>query len=149
MTGERRKLNGLSEIYRFFRENATPIYFVSPTAYNLLGIDEWVNGFRYICYFDSFDGAHGHVMVPTHAGPREFDTFESVNTYLLSHKEVVDHIAANGPGKVLFVMFDEDTERLAHELGLEIALPPRTLRERIDSKIETTRLGNEAGVPSV
>ena len=115
MTGERRKLNGLSEIYRFFRENATPIYFVSPTAYNLLGIDEWVNGFRYICYFDSFDGAHSHITVPAHAGPREFETFESVNTYLLGHKDVVDYIAATGPGKVLFVMFDEDTERL--EIG--------------------------------
>ena len=40
------------------RENTTPIYFVSPTPYNLLGIDEWVGGFRYITYFDSFDGAH-------------------------------------------------------------------------------------------
>lgn len=45
-------------------------------------------------------------------------------------------------------MFDENTERLAADLGLTIALPPRELRERIDSKIETTRLGNEAGVPS-
>ncbi len=45
-------------------------------------------------------------------------------------------------------MFDEETERLAEQLGLTIALPPRELRERIDSKIETTRLGNEAGVAS-
>ena len=150
MTGttERPRLNGLSEIYRFFRANTTPIWFISPTAFNLLGIDEWVSGFRYICYFDSFDGANDHIMVPTHAGPREFDTFESVNSYLLGHKEVVDHVAAHGGGMALFVMFDEETERLARELGLEIALPPRELRERIDSKLETTRLGNEAGVPS-
>jgi biotin carboxylase len=144
----RPRLRGLSEIYRFFRENETPIYFISPTAYNILGIDDWVSSMRYICYFDSFDGGHDHIVVPSHPGPREFDTFESVNSYLLGHKEVVDYIQARGTGYALFVMFDEETERLAHELGLTIALPPRELRERIDSKVETTRLGNEAGVPS-
>jgi len=145
---DRPVLRGLSDIYRFFRENTTPIYFVSPTAYNILGLDDWVSTLRYVCYFDSFDGAHDHIFVPSHAGPREFETFESVNTYLLGHKEVVDHIGDDRPAYVLFVMFDEETERLADELGLTIALPPRELRERIDSKIETTRLGNEAGVPS-
>jgi biotin carboxylase len=147
-TPDRPTLRGLSDIYRFFRENQTPIYFVSPTAYNILGIDDWVSAMRYVCYFDSFDGAHDHVFVPSHPGPREFETFESVNSYLLGHKEVIDHIDARGPGYVLFVMFDEETERLADQLGLTIALPPRELRERIDSKIETTRLGNEAGVAS-
>ena len=126
-------LRGLSDIYRFFRENTTPIYFVSPTAYNILGLDDWVSTLRYVCYFDSFDGAHDHIFVPSHAGPREFETFESVNTYLLGHKEVVDHIGDSRPAYVLFVMFDEETERLADELGLTIALPPRELRERIDS----------------
>jgi biotin carboxylase len=46
-------------------------------------------------------------------------------------------------------MFDEETEELARELGLEVAFPPAALRHRLDSKIETTRLGNDAGVPSV
>jgi biotin carboxylase len=145
---ERPVLRGLSEIYRYFRENDTPVYFVSPTAYNILGIDDWVSAMRYVCYFDSFDGAHDHIFVPSHPGPREFETFESVNSYLLGHKEVIDHIQSGEPGYVLFVMFDEETERLAKQLGMTIALPPRELRERIDSKIETTRLGNEAGVAS-
>ena len=35
-------LRGISEIRAFFRTNQTPIYFVSPTAFNLLGIDRWV-----------------------------------------------------------------------------------------------------------
>ncbi len=94
---ERPVLRGLSDIYRFFRESTTPIYFVSPTAYNILGIDDWVSALRYVCYFDSFDGAHDHVFVPTHAGPREFESFESVNTYLLGHKEVIDRIRMGGP----------------------------------------------------
>lgn len=139
-------LRGLSEIYRFFRENKRPIYFVSPTPYNLLGIDDWVSTFRYVCYFDVFDGAHDHIFVPSHAGPREFETFESVNTYLLGHKEVVEHISHDGDALVLFVMFDEKTEELARELGLTVALPPRELRERIDSKLGSTKLGEEAGV---
>jgi biotin carboxylase len=142
-------LRSLSEVYRYFRQNTRPIYFVSPTPYNLLGIDEWVSEFHFVTYFDTFDGAHARSFSPTHAGPREFETFESVNSYLLGNKEVIDHIKQHGKGQVLFVMFDEETEKLAADLGLEIALPPRELRERVDSKIETTRLGNEAGVDSV
>jgi biotin carboxylase len=46
-------------------------------------------------------------------------------------------------------MFDEETEGLAAELGLEVVHPGAALRERLDSKIVTTQLGNEAGVPSV
>ncbi|HEV8065693.1 MAG TPA: hypothetical protein VGP46_12705, partial [Acidimicrobiales bacterium] len=142
-------LRSLSDVYRYFRRNTRPVYFVSPTPYNLLGIDEWVGEFRYITYFDSFDRAHARSFSPAHAGPREFESFESVNSYLLGHKEVVDHIRTHGAGQVLFVMFDEETAELAEELGLEIALPRLGLRRRIDSKLETTRLGNEAGVASV
>ena len=46
-------------------------------------------------------------------------------------------------------MFDEETERLAAEVGLEIVHPPAALRKRLDSKIVTTQIGNDAGVPSV
>ena len=35
----RRHLNGIAEIRTFFRTNQQPIYFVGPTAFNLLGID--------------------------------------------------------------------------------------------------------------
>ena len=49
-------LRGISEIRAFFRTNQTPIYFVSPTAFNLLGIDRWVRNLFYVNYFDSFEG---------------------------------------------------------------------------------------------
>ncbi len=45
-------------------------------------------------------------------------------------------------------MFDDETEKAAAECGLEIAHPSAELRHRLDSKIVTTQLGNEAGVPS-
>ena len=144
------KLNGLSEIYTFFRKNTLPIYFVSPTAYNILGIDQWVNSFEYINYFDSFDSYHPRVFIPDTSGPPEFRSMEDVNNYLLGHREVINHFKKRGgKGKLLLVMFDEETEDLANDLGMEIALPSCALRKRLDSKIETTRLGNEAGVPSV
>jgi len=144
------QLNGLSEIYTFFRKNTTPIYFVSPTSYNLLGLDQWVNNFEYINYFDSFDGYHPRVFIPTLSERPEFRSMEDINNYLLGHWEVADLIRRRGgKGKALLVMFDEKTEKLAADLGLEIALPPAALCKRLDSKIESTRLGNEIGVASV
>jgi biotin carboxylase len=49
----------------------------------------------------------------------------------------------------VFLMFDEETEALAEEAGLEVSMPSAALRRRLDSKLETTRLADEAGVPSV
>src|SRR5215468_555092 len=145
----RPRLRGLSDIFAFFRRSQTPIYFLSPTSYNLLGLDRWVNGFEYINYFDSFDGQHPKVLVPREHGPHEFRSIEDVNNYLLRHKEVRDHIKARGGGKLILVMFDEETEALARELGIEVALPPAKLRIHLDSKIVTTELGNKAGISSV
>ena len=47
------------------------------------------------------------------------------------------------------VFFDSETEAICEELGYDLILPPASLREHLDSKIVTTRLGNEAGAPSV
>jgi len=142
-------LRGVPEIRRFFRTNETPIYFVSATAFNLLGIDRWVRNFRFVNYFDSFDGHHPHVFVPKEREPRAFESIEEIVNYLLGHKELADYVDSRGRGKATFLMFDEETEQLAAELGLEVAFPSASLRHRLDSKIVTTRLGNEAGVPSV
>jgi hypothetical protein len=46
-------------------------------------------------------------------------------------------------------MFDAETERLAKELGAEVWFPKSKLRTKLDNKIETVRVGNKAGVPSV
>src|SRR5439155_3063191 len=140
---------GTPAIRHFFRTNETPIYFVSATAFNLLGIDRWVRNFRFLNYFDSFDGWHPNVFVPHEQSPRTFASIEEIVNYLLSHKEVGDLVRSRGGGKAAFLMFNEETEALATELGLDVAFPPASLRHRLDSKIETTRLGNEAGVPSV
>jgi biotin carboxylase len=142
-------LRGISEIRAFFRTNQTPVYFVSPTAFNLLGVDRWLRNFFYVNYFDSFEGNHPRVFVPKERPNREFESMEDICNYLLEHKEVLDRLESRGGGgKAVFVMFDDETERAAAAAGLEMALPPAELRHRLDSKIVTTQLGDEAGVPS-
>lgn len=145
-----KKLRNISDVRRFFHRNDIPIYFISATNFNLLGISEWVRGFRYINYIDCFDGRHPDVFVPAEAPHREFESIEDINNYLLEHKEVLDFIHQRGAsGKAVFLMFDERTEELAREAGLEVWFPSAALRSRVDNKIETVRLGNRAGVPSV
>jgi len=150
MTDSPPTLHGVSDLRAFFRTNETPVYFVSPTAFNLLGIDRWVRNFHYVTYFDSFEGSHPNVFVPKQRKAREFQSIEDICNYLLGHPEVIDWVRSHGPnGKAVFVMFDEETEVLAGDAGLQVAHPPAALRHRVDSKIVTTRLGNDAGVPSV
>ncbi len=146
----RRRLNGISEIRGFFRENTTPVYFFGATAFNLLGIDRWVRNFSYVAYFDSWDGGHPRVFSPKHKPYVKFESSEEINNYLLRDPEVQAFIASRGGRpKVAMVFFDEETERICAELGYEMILPSDELRRRLDSKIVTTVLGNEAGVPSV
>ena len=146
----RRHLNGISEIRGFFRENTTPVYFFGATAFNLLGIDRWVRNFSYVAYFDSWDGGHPRVFSPKHKPYVKFESSEEINNYLLRDPEVRAFIASRGGRpKVAMVFFDEETERICAELGYEMILPSDALRRRLDSKIVTTVLGNEAGVLSV
>jgi len=153
-TTGRRHLNGMAEIRSFFRTNRTPVYFVGPTAFNLLGIDRWVRNFDYIVYYDSWDGGHPRVFAPTNRPFVEFESSEQINNYLLRDPEVQAFIAERGRRttarpKMAMVFFDAETEEICEELGYELILPPHELRRHLDSKIVTTRLGNEAGVPSV
>ena len=144
------RLHGVSELREYFRTNRRPIYFISPTAFNLLGIDRWVRNFRYVCFYDSFEGSHPNIFVPDDRRAPEFESIEDICNYLLRHPEVAAMMRAEDPGGlVTFVMFDAETEELAASLGLRVAHPPAELRHRLDSKIVTTRLGNAAGVPSV
>jgi biotin carboxylase len=149
MAATRPRLDGMEEVRAFFRTNRTPIHFVSPTAFNLLGVDRWVRNLYYVNYYDSFQKHHPRVFVPQERPYREFQSVEEICNYLLGHKEVADFVASRGPGgKAAFVMFDAETEQLAAGIGLEIIHPPAALRRRLDSKIVTTQIGNDAGVPS-
>ena len=148
-----RKLRNISEVRHFFRTNDTPIYFVGATPFNLLGLDRWVRNFTYLAYYDSWDGEHPRVFTPRYRPYIEFSSGEEINNWLLENPEVRAHIASRSRTgvrpKVAMVFFDEETERICDELGYDLILPPAALRSRLDSKLVTTRLGNEVGVPSV
>ncbi len=147
---EVKTLRNISEIRRYFHRNEEPVYFVSATNFNLLGLDEWIKGFKYICYIDCYDGQHPNVFCPSEKPHAEFQSIEDINNYLLQHEEVIDFIRRRGgKPKFVFLMFDEETERLARGLGGEVWFPAANLRTRCDDKIETVRIGNKAGVPSV
>ncbi len=144
-----KKLKGISDIRRFFYKNDVPTYFVSGTNFNLLGIDEWVRNFYYISYIDCFDGQHPNVISPPEKPDRVFQNIEEINNYLLEHKTVVDFIKSKGPGRAVFLFFDEETEKICKELDLELCFPSAKLREEIDNKVLATRIGTEANVHSV
>jgi hypothetical protein len=150
MTKRKKKLKNISEIRRYFHRNETAIYFVSATNFNLLGLDEWVRNFKYVNYIDCYDGQHPNVLVPSSEPHEEFQSIEDINNYLLQHKQVIDRIKVrDGDAKFVFLMFDEKTEKLVEEIGGEVWFPKAELRSRVDNKIETVRIGNKAGVPSV
>src|SRR5271155_3617239 len=146
----RRQLNGIAEIRTFFRTNSQPIYFIGPTAFNLLGIDRWVRNFQYITYYDSWDGRHPRVFTPENRPDIEVESSEQINNYLLRDTEGTAYLRRRGGvPMVAMVFFDSETEEICREQGYTLILPPDSLRRRLDSKIVTTQLGNEAGAPSV
>ncbi|RKG37575.1 biotin carboxylase, partial [Acinetobacter rongchengensis] len=73
------KVTSISDMLLMFHRNERPIYFISATNFNLLGMDRWVNRFRYINYIDCFDGRHPNVFVPQESPHAEFESIEDIN----------------------------------------------------------------------
>jgi biotin carboxylase len=147
-------LKGIAEIKQFFKENKTPIYFISATNFNLLGIDEWIGNFKYISHIDCFEGKHVNLFSPAVEVPHEeFTSIEDINNYLLQHPEVIEYVksrAVNGDlGKAVFLMFDQKTEQIAKALGLDVCFPSAQLRSFLDNKVNTNRIAEKAGVACV
>ena len=147
-------LNGVADIRRFFYKNEVPLYFISATNFNMLGADEWIKGFKYICHIECFDGKHPNVFSPKEEIPHdEFTSIEDINNYLLQHPEVQDYLKTRKKGenigKAMFLMFDEKTEKLAKKLGLQVMFPTAKMRTFMDNKVNTNRIAEKAGVPCV
>jgi len=148
------KLNGVADIRRFFYKNEIPIYFISATNFNLLGADEWIKKFKFISYIECFDGQHPNVFSPKEEIPHaEFTSIEDINNYLLMHPEVQDYLKSRSKsrkvGKAMFLMFDDQTEKLAKKHGLEIMFPSAKMRTFLDNKVNTNRMAEKAKVPCV
>jgi biotin carboxylase len=110
-----------------------------------------VRGFRYVNTIDCFDGQHPHVMCPPETAHEPFTSIEDINNYLLEHKDAVDHVRSVSGRRpmAVFLMFDERTEALCEELGIDLCFPPAALRNEIDDTINTTRIADRAGIQSV
>ena len=114
-----------------------PIYFVGPTAFNLLGIDRWVRNFYYVDYYDSWDGTHPRVFVPEGTSRTSSSRAARRSTTTCSRTGGADlrpAPAAVRP-KVAMVFFDEETERICESSGYELtcrrrAAPPARLEDR-------------------
>ena len=76
-------LKGMSDIRRYFHRHETPIFFISATNFNLLGLDEWVRNFKYINYIDCYDGRHPNTFVPGEAPHPEFQSIEDIQRSVL------------------------------------------------------------------
>ena len=106
--------------------------------------------FNYITYYDAWDGAHPRMITPRFDREAEFTSSEDIVNFLLRNPEVQARLKADGGRpRIAAVFFDEETEAICAELGYRLILPSHALRTRLDSKITTTRLGNQAGAPSV
>ena len=56
-------IRNVSDLRVAMHRNERPIYFISATNFNLLGIEQWVRNFKFVNYIDCFDGRHPKVMV--------------------------------------------------------------------------------------
>ncbi len=130
-------------------KNDTPVYFIDWCLFTALGMDAYIGNIHFICAIDTFESFHPNIFAPKSFEYDHSLTCEQTLNALLVNDEVVDYIQSNGPGKLLTWLLDEESERLAANLGLEICLPPVSLRHQWDNKANTNRLAEKAGVPCV
>ena len=147
----RRRLNGISEIRGFFRdEHRAGLLLrtdrVQPARYRPLGPQFHLRRLLRLLGRWPPAGVQPDTTSRTcssRAARRSTTTCSAIRRCRRSSP------ARGGRPKVAMVFFDEETEQICAELGYELILPPDALRRRLDSKIVTTVLGNEAGAPSV
>ena len=151
------KITSIADVKEYFSNLDTPHYFVSATNFNLMNLEKWVKNWHNINFVDCYDGTNPSVMLPNKLGTPVFESIEAINSFLLGHMEVAakveyekkKHSKDAEQGKVIFLFFDEILEEICSSLDLKVCLPPTKLVKKIDNKITTTEIGNEAGVASV
>jgi D-alanine-D-alanine ligase-like ATP-grasp enzyme len=146
-------LTTLAEVQEHLRTSPQPVFYLSRTATNLVGVDRWVGGFHFITLSDSWDGAHPRSFAPSDVPSIEPRGNVNIANWLLANSQVQAYIAERTPAgftpQIVLAMFDEQSERLCEQLGYDLIMPSVELRSRLDSKIATTEIGNAAGAPSV
>lgn len=86
------KIDSIEAMKQYFSESETPHYFVSATNFNLMNMEQWVKRWTPINFIDCFDGSNDSILIPSVSGAPVLDSIESINSFLLGHKQVVEHI---------------------------------------------------------
>jgi hypothetical protein len=139
----------LQQIRQALYEYDKPIYFLDWSVSIMLGMQPYLPQMRFICATDVFAGLQPHVFVPPSYQYNHDLTCQEIVNELLQNEDVIDFINQNGKGKLCLWEYDELSEKLASELGLEICASPLALRLHWDNKANTNRLAEKAGVPCV
>lgn len=149
MTSEPQPLTVIRDL---LSQSNQPVFYVSRTATHLIGVEKYVLELRFISLVDSWNGTHPSVFVPGNIpSPPPRGNVNVVN-WLLQNDQVREYIAAHTPGgmkpQIMLAFFDETSERICERAGYDLIMPKTALRERLDSKMVTTRMGEEVGVAS-
>lgn len=140
------------ELIDFLAKFPEPVFYVSRSATNLLGLERFVPNFFFITFEDSWSGRHPANFTPKRMPLRKPRGNVGIVNWLLSNPEVSEFIAAQTPRgatpNIVLASFDEESEALCAERGYRLLMPPYALRNHIDSKVTTTEIGNECGLDS-
>ena len=145
------KVTSISDLQLMFHRNERPIYFISATNFNLLGMDRWVNRFRYINYIDCFGRTPSECVraagiaacgIRIHRGHQQLPA-------AAQGRDRHDRASRRQAGGHVPDVRRRRPEALAKNWAWRVWFPPAALRTRCDNKMETVRIGNKAGVHSV
>lgn len=146
-------VSSLAEVAARLATNTQPVFYVSRTATHLIGVEKFVPGLSFITLVDSWNGAHPSVFVPNNVPTPAPRGNIAVINWMLRNPVVLQHMRDRTPvgmlPQVMLAFFDETSERLCREAGLNLIMPSDELRHRLDSKMVTTELGESVGVMSV
>ena len=92
-----RTLQTPADVLRFFADNETPLYYVGPTTYNVIGAEEWIGGLHFLTAVDSFASRRPNAFIPKGL-PDSLNRIEEYNNALLSHPAVAEQVRSRGPG---------------------------------------------------
>jgi hypothetical protein len=145
----RKTIDGLSDLFDHFAQNARPITFIGATPYGCLGLDSWVSGFEYISALDCVSGLRRGVVAPVSDRQAVFYSAAETCNELLRHSEVRAHLNNRGPGLLWPTDADEETYFLAKELGQTIMLAKPDIRRKFSRDVDTRLTLSKSGVTFV
>jgi hypothetical protein len=139
----------LRQLRNLMLKNTAPIYFADWCHYIALGMEKHIGNLHFLCATDNFNGNHPNLYMPPGFEYDNSLASEQTLNALLRNDKLRTFLKKRGNGKFLTWLFDEETEELLSELGLELCLPTHALRMQWDNKVNTNRLAERAAVPCV